>query len=108
MTCMNSKPKDGSISLAPNQTLQQPNNNGSTWSCKRCTFSNLVDLNCCEVCEAPRSPNIPLTLPRKPIIVSYGDSELDLENKYVVFTSHTLANLCVQGNLSLQSIKGAH
>ena len=79
---MTSKPKGISASHEQNQTLQQPNNNSSTWSCKRCTFSNLIDLNCCEVCEAPRSPNIPLTLPRKPIIVSYGTPGLDSDNKY--------------------------
>ena len=79
---MNSKPK-GISSQAQHQTLQ-PNNNSSTWACKRCTFSNLVDLNSCEVCEAPRSPNIPLTLPRKPIIVSYGTTDLDSDNKYVL------------------------
>lgn len=84
MTCMNSKQKGSPASQIQHQTLQQqPNNNSSsTWSCKRCTFSNLVDLNSCEVCEAPRSPNIPLTLPRKPIIVSYGTTGLDSDNKY--------------------------
>lgn len=85
MTCMSSKPKETPASQELHQTPQQPNNNSSTWSCKRCTFSNLVDLNCCEVCEAPRSPNIPLTLPRKPIIVNCGTPELNLDNKYELF-----------------------
>lgn len=85
MTCMNSKPKETSASQELHQTLQQPNNNSSTWSCKRCTFSNLVDLNSCEVCEAPRCPNIPLTLPRKPIVVNYGTPELNTDNKYKLF-----------------------
>lgn len=79
---MNSKPKETSASQELHQTLQQPNNNSSTWSCKRCTFSNLVDLNSCEVCEAPRCPNIPLTLPRKPIVVNYGTPELNTDNNH--------------------------
>lgn len=36
-----------------------------TWVCKRCTLKNPVDLEYCEVCEAPRKPNIPTTLPKK-------------------------------------------
>ena len=54
------------------------------WSCNRCTFANIADLSSCELCEAPRKPNIPLTLPRKPIIINY---DLDGKNaqRYVPF-----------------------
>ncbi|CAL4119259.1 unnamed protein product, partial [Meganyctiphanes norvegica] len=37
----------------------------ATWSCKRCTFQNPADFEYCEVCDAPRKPNIPTTLPKK-------------------------------------------
>ncbi|KAK3894566.1 hypothetical protein Pcinc_001721 [Petrolisthes cinctipes] len=36
-----------------------------TWSCKRCTFRNPSEFEYCEVCDAPRKPNIPTTLPKK-------------------------------------------
>ena len=82
LTCMESKPKGKGPSRLHQKTIERPNNNSSTaWACKRCTFSNFVDLNVCEVCEAPRTPNIPLTLPRKPIVITYGTIGLDSDNK---------------------------
>jgi len=79
ITC--TKPKE-----TPSQAVSSPNNGStcSTWACVRCTFVNVVDLNSCEVCEAPRSPNIPTTLPRKPIIVTYGRSSNKQNNESVI------------------------
>ena len=71
-------------SESPSQSLLQTTNgsSSSTWSCRRCTFANISDLNSCEVCEAPRSPNIPLTLPRKPIVVTYSTVKKDKPNRF--------------------------
>ncbi|XP_045107332.1 calpain-D-like [Portunus trituberculatus] len=39
---------------------------GEAWACKRCTLRNPQEFESCEVCDAPRRPNIPTTLPRRP------------------------------------------
>ncbi|XP_050720657.1 calpain-D-like isoform X2 [Eriocheir sinensis] len=39
---------------------------GEAWVCKRCTLRNPQEFESCEVCDAPRRPNIPTTLPRRP------------------------------------------
>ncbi|KAK7066393.1 Calpain-15 [Halocaridina rubra] len=56
------------VELDVNKDYDICNNNTDeveTWECKRCTLKNPVDLEYCEVCEAPRKPNIPTTLPKK-------------------------------------------
>ncbi|XP_076053464.1 calpain-D-like isoform X2 [Oratosquilla oratoria] len=56
------------------------NNNGGdaeSWTCLRCTLKNPEDFEYCEVCEAPRKPNIPTTLPKK---VKDKKSEKDIQN----------------------------
>lgn len=42
-----------------------------TWDCVRCTFRNSVTNVKCQVCEAPRKPNIPTTLPKTPLVKKY-------------------------------------
>ncbi|XP_055932475.1 calpain-15-like isoform X1 [Argiope bruennichi] len=41
------------------------------WACKRCTYENSGSLNRCEICETPRKPNIPTTLPRNAFSLGY-------------------------------------
>ena len=57
------------VELDDNKNYNVCSNNNAdeveTWVCKRCTLKNPVDLEYCEVCEAPRKPNIPTTLPKK-------------------------------------------
>lgn len=50
-----------------------------TWVCKRCTLKNPIDFEYCEVCDAPRKPNIPTTLPKKNKNF-IGVSSNDIEN----------------------------
>lgn len=45
-----------------------------TWNCIRCTLSNVANASKCEVCEAPRKPNIPTTLPREALPESVTDN----------------------------------
>ncbi|XP_069976804.1 calpain-D-like [Penaeus vannamei] len=56
------------VELDSKKIYDVENNNSEeieTWECKRCTLKNLIDFEYCEVCEAPRKPNIPTTLPKK-------------------------------------------
>ncbi|XP_035227297.1 calpain-15-like isoform X2 [Stegodyphus dumicola] len=41
------------------------------WACKRCTYDNSPSLTRCEICETPRKPNIPTTLPRNAFSLGY-------------------------------------
>lgn len=41
------------------------------WSCKRCTYENSGSLTRCEICETPKKPNIPTTLPRNAFSLGY-------------------------------------
>ncbi|XP_071036347.1 calpain-15 isoform X2 [Parasteatoda tepidariorum] len=41
------------------------------WACKRCTYENSPSLNRCEICETPKKPNIPTTLPRNAFSLGY-------------------------------------
>ncbi|GIY95961.1 calpain-D [Caerostris extrusa] len=41
------------------------------WACKRCTYENSGSLTRCEICETPKKPNIPTTLPRNAFSLGY-------------------------------------
>nr|XP_045624672.1 calpain-D-like isoform X2 [Procambarus clarkii] len=64
-----------------NYSVRSSNDNEEveTWVCKRCTLKNPIDFEYCEVCDAPRKPNIPTTLPKKNKNI-LGVSGNDVEN----------------------------
>lgn len=45
--------------------------NEAPWACKRCTYENSPSLTRCEICETPKKPNIPTTLPRNAFSLGY-------------------------------------
>ncbi|KAG1670643.1 Calpain-D [Nymphon striatum] len=49
------------------------------WACKRCTFENSSERTKCQICEAPRKPNIPTTLPKNSSLSKHPVIELDSE-----------------------------
>lgn len=57
---------EGLPALLP--TIKSPS---GTWDCVRCTFRNPNALFKCQMCEAPRKPNIPTTLPKSPLVIKY-------------------------------------
>ncbi|XP_066286775.1 calpain-15-like [Branchiostoma lanceolatum] len=54
----------GSVDLTGEGKEEEKAEEDVVWSCKRCTFENIPQAKSCAVCEAPRKPNIPTTLPK--------------------------------------------
>ncbi|XP_019625239.1 PREDICTED: calpain-15-like [Branchiostoma belcheri] len=55
---------EGVVDLTVEEKEEEKVEEDATWSCKRCTFENKPRAKSCAVCEAPRKPNIPTTLPK--------------------------------------------
>lgn len=66
------------------------------WACKRCTFENPSERTKCQICEAPRKPNIPTTLPKNSSFSEHQVIEMDSDNAVESKTKNGAQNKSVE------------